>query len=76
MSDNDEGDLAFSSALSSKFAVSVSEQFCLVSKRGLSYLGYKQQQFCAAHLTTVRFFEQWSQLELNTDVRTNPLIHI
>lgn len=76
MSDNEKGDLAFSSDLSSKFAVSISEQFCLVSKPGLSYLSYKQQQFWAGHLTTVMFFEQWSQLGLNTDVRTNLLIHM
>lgn len=76
VSDNEKGDLAFSSDLSSKFAVSISKQFCLVSKPGLSYLSYKQQQFWAGHLTTVMFFEQWSQLGLNTDVRTNLLIHM
>lgn len=76
MSDNEKGDLAFSSDLSSKFAVSISEQFCLVSKPGLSYLSYKQQQFWAGHLTTVMFFGQWSQLGLNTDVRTNLLIRM
>lgn len=57
MSYNEKGDLALSSNLSSKFAVSVSEQFGLVSKPGLCYLSYKQQQFWAGHLTTVRFFE-------------------
>lgn len=75
MSCNEKEDLAFSSNLSSKFAVSISEQFRLVSKHGLSYLSYKQQQFWAGHLTTMRFFEECSQLGLNTDMRTNPLIH-